>query len=361
MNQINIMQKKYYFVDVLLAHNIDNDLTYKIYSENKPTIGSVILAPLKSKHKIGIIVDLKEQVEISENKIKNILSQSIEKPLNRKIIKFLEWVSSYNCIKRGLVLKMILSQENYYFKKNQIKNEHIVNTVVKENVKLSDKQETVVKKLSKICKSNQYTTTLLDGVPGSGKTEIYFEIVREKIEENNQVLIMFPEVSLSNEFVIRLEKRFGLKPEVWHSKISPSQKKKSLDRIIKGESKIVIGARSSLFLPFPKLGLIIIDEEHDTSFKQEEQGIYHARDMSVVRATIEKIPLILVSATPSLESKYNVLLKKYHRVTLKEKYFSNLKLITKIIDMSKEKLKKDQWVSNSLKAEIESTLKVRKQ
>ena len=175
-------------------------------------------------------------------------------------------------------------------------------------MKLSDKQETVVKKLSKICKSNQYTTTLLDGVPGSGKTEIYFEIVREKIEENNQVLIMFPEVSLSNEFVIRLEKRFGLKPEVWHSKISPSQKKKSLDRIIKGESKIVIGARSSLFLPFSKLGLIIIDEEHDTSFKQEEQGIYHARDMSVVRATIEKIPLILVSATPSLESKYNVCL-----------------------------------------------------
>ena len=87
--------------------------------------------------------------------------------------------------------------------------------------------------------------------------------------------------------MIRLEKRFGLKPEVWHSKISPSQKKKSLDRIIKGESKIVIGARSSLFLPFAKLGLIIIDEEHDTSFKQEEQGIYHARDMSVVRATIE--------------------------------------------------------------------------
>ena len=109
------------------------------------------------------------------------------------------------------------------------------------------------------------------------------------------------------------------------------------------------------------MGLIIIDEEHDTSFKQEEQGIYHARDMSVVRATIEKIPLILVSATPSLESKYNVLLKKYHRVTLKEKYFSNLKLITKIIGMSKEKLKKDQWVSNSLKAEIESALKVKKQ
>ena len=131
MNQINIMQKKFYFVDVLLAHNIDNDLTYKIYSENKPTIGSVIMAPLKSKHKIGIIVEVKEQVEISENKIKNILSQSIEKPLNRKIIKFLEWVSSYNCIKRGLVLKMILSQEKYYFKKNQIKNEHIINTVVK--------------------------------------------------------------------------------------------------------------------------------------------------------------------------------------------------------------------------------------
>ncbi len=361
MNQINIMQKKNYFVDVLLAHNINNDLTYKIYTENKPMVGSIIMAPLKSKNKIGIIIDIKEQIEISESKIKNVLSVSIERPLNKKIIRFLEWVSTYNCIKRGLILKMILSQEKFYFKKKQIKNDTKVTKDYKEPIKLSDKQKIVVKKLSQICKNKQYATTLLDGVPGSGKTEIYFEIVREKIQQKYQVLIMFPEVSLSNEFVIRLEKRFGFKPEVWHSKITSSEKKKSLDRITNGEAKIVIGARSSLFLPFFNLGLIIIDEEHDNSFKQEEQGIYHARDMSVVRATIEKIPLILVSATPSLESKYNVFLKKYHRVTLEEKYFSNSKLITKIIDMSKEKLKKDQWVSDLLRSEITDALKNKKQ
>ena len=105
---------------------------------------------------------------------------------------------------------------------------------------------------------------------------------------------MFPEVSLSNEFVRRIEDRFGFSPEIWHSKITASQKKKILNRIISGEARIIVGARSALFLPYHKLGMIIIDEEHDSSYKQEEKGIYHARDMSVVKASIEKIPLLLV-------------------------------------------------------------------
>ena len=126
---------------------------------------------------------------------------------------------------------------------------------------------------------------------------------------NTQTLILFPEVSLTSEFVKRVKNHFGLDPDVWHSKISTSQKKISLDRIIKGQAKIIVGARSALFLPFKKLGLIIIDEEHDGSYKQEEKGIYQARDMSVVRASIEKIPLLLVSATPSLETSYNILKK----------------------------------------------------
>ena len=154
---------------------------------------------------------------------------------------------------------------------------------------------------------------------------------------------MFPEVSLTSDFVRRIEERFGFTPDVWHSKISASMKTKTLKNIINGTSKIIVGARSALFLPYKKLGMIILDEEHDTSYKQEEKGIYHARDMSVVKASIENIPLILTSATPSLETIFNVFKKKYHKVSIKNKFFSNVENKIKIIDMRKEKLGKDQY------------------
>ena len=158
----------------------------------------------------------------------------------------------------------------------------------------------------KIFQQRNFKPVLLDGVPGSGKTEVYFDVIKKFIKDGEQVLIMFPEVSLTGDFVNRIEERFGFSPVVWHSKISTAYKTKVLKSIIDGTSQIIIGARSSLFLPYKNLSMIVLDEEHDSSYKQEEQGIYHARDMSVVKSSIEDIPIILASATPSLETIFNL-------------------------------------------------------
>ena len=172
---------------------------------------------------------------------------------------------------------------------------------------------------------------------------------------------MFPEVSLTGDFVNRIEERFGFSPVVWHSKISTGYKTKVLKSIIDGTSQIIIGARSSLFLPYKNLSMIVLDEEHDSSYKQEEQGIYHARDMSVVKSSIEDIPIILTSATPSLETIFNVMNKKYNKVSIKNKYFNQEENEIFIVNMKKEKLKKDQWLSEKLIKEISQTLKKKQQ
>ena len=163
---------------------------------------------------------------------------------------------------------------------------------------------------------------------------------------------MFPEVSLTNDFIKRIEKRFGYLPDIWHSKITPSKKKKIIHKIISGRSQILIGTRSALFLPYKNLGMLVVDEEHDPSYKQEEKGIYSARDMAVVRASIEKFTLILVSATPSLETIYNIDQKKYFHVKLKNKFSITPEPKITVIDMKKSKLKKNNWVSDELKKTI---------
>ena len=172
---------------------------------------------------------------------------------------------------------------------------------------------------------------------------------------------MFPEVSLTGDFANRIKERFGFSPVVWHSKISTAYKTKVLKSIIDGTSQIVIGARSSLFLPYKNLSMIVLDEEHDSSYKQEEQGIYHARDMSVVKSSIEDIPIILTSATPSLETIFNVMNKKYNKVSIKNKYFNQEENEIFIVNMKKEKLKKDQWLSEKLIKEISQTLEKKQQ
>ena len=209
----------------------------------------------------------------------------------------------------------------------------------------------------KIFQQRNFKPVLLDGVPGSGKTEVYFDVIKKFIKDGEQVLIMFPEVSLTGDFVNRIEERFGFSPVVWHSKISTAYKTKVLKSIIDGTSQIIVGARSSLFLPYKNLSMIVLDEEHDSSYKQEEQGIYHARDMSVVKSSIEDIPIILASATPSLETIFNVMNKKYNKVSIKNKYFNQEENEIFIVNMKKEKLKKDQLLYERIIKEISQTFK----
>ena len=150
-----------------------------------------------------------------------------------------------------------------------------------------------------------FSASLLDGVTGSGKTETYFEAVAEALRRGKQVMILLPEIALTVQFLDRFAERFGCRPAEWHSDLSQKERKRTYRAVMKGEARVVVGARSALFLPFKELGLIIVDEEHEQAYKQEEGVIYHARDMAVVRARLENCPIVLASATPSLESFVN--------------------------------------------------------
>ncbi len=352
------MTKKQFFVNVLLAYNLSKEFTYKV--REKVEIGAIVKVPFRSKSYIGIVIEHIKKPNFINFKIKEIESVSNKLLFTKKNLKFLEWVSKYNLIERGNILKMMLPNHEIFFKDTKSKFEVNDDLHIKL-VKLNKEQLNASQYISEKLKEKRYQTIVIDGVPGSGKTEVYFKVIEDNLKLNNQVLILFPEVSLTSEFVKRIKNHFGIDPDVWHSKIKLSQKKSSLERIIKNQAKIIVGARSSLFLPFKKLGLIIIDEEHDGSYKQEEKGIYQARDMAVVRASIEKIPLLLVSATPSLETSYNISKKKYDKVTLSHKYQYVPFPKVEIIDMKKEKLKKDEWISKILRHQIEKNLEQNKQ
>ncbi|SVC52960.1 uncharacterized protein METZ01_LOCUS305814, partial [marine metagenome] len=222
-------------------------------------------------------------------------------------------------------------------------------------VKLNQDQRkaaTVIKKLL-----NQVSPPLvLEGVTGSGKTEVFFEAVETVIKKKQQVLIMVPEISLTPQLEERFLQRFGFLPDIWHSKISDKKRKNIWHRCYKGWPSIVVGARSSLFLPFKKLGLIIVDEEHDISYKQEDNIRYQARDLAIVRAQIDKASIILSSATPSLETQNNINKKKYMHVFLSSQ-FSGLELPPiELIDLQQHKLDKDKWISNKIYAELKNCL-----
>ena len=191
---------------------------------------------------------------------------------------------------------------------------------------LNAEQKDALKNLTNL--GNKFKVSVLLGLTGSGKTLVYFERIKELIKKKKQVLILIPEIFLTTQFKKRFELFFGYEPPIWHSKISKSKKKNIWHSVAKNKIKIVIGARSALFLPFEDLGLIIVDEEHDASYKQEESVIYNARDMAISRASIENIPIHLITSVPSLETYNNIKNKKYYKTELKKdmKIFPYLRL-----------------------------------
>jgi primosomal protein N' (replication factor Y) len=181
---------------------------------------------------------------------------------------------------------------------------------------LAPDQQAAAAVLRDAVKAREFSVTLLDGVTGSGKTETYLEAIAECLRQGRQSLVLLPEIALSSQWLERFERRFGVAPAVWHSDLTSRTRRTTWRAVADGMAPVVVGARSALFLPFPDLGLIVIDEEHETAFKQEEGVVYHARDMAVVRARFCAAPAVLVSATPSLETLANVEASRYRRITL---------------------------------------------
>ncbi|MBN9578936.1 MAG: primosomal protein N' [Alphaproteobacteria bacterium] len=223
-------------------------------------------------------------------------------------------------------------------------------------VPLNDEQNNAAVILRDAILAGSFRTHLLDGVTGSGKTETYFEAIAEALRQGRQSLVLLPEIALSVQFLDRFAARFGTRPAEWHSDLSQKERRRTYRAVMTGEARVVVGARSALFLPFPELGLIIADEEHEHAFKQEDGVIYHARDMAVVRARLENCPIILSSATPSIESYVNAKSGRYHWLKLPRRHGAANLPAVHAIDLRESQAEAGSWISQPLREAIAATV-----
>ncbi|MEQ9116164.1 MAG: primosomal protein N' [Rickettsiales bacterium] len=323
-------------------------------------LGQIVSITVRNKDYLGAVYLNNITSEIEENKLKSISKVFSGCILPTAIMSFIEKLSRYTLNSFGTILKMYLPNEDI------LKSKKTDEIEVKESYQfkiptLNNYQEGAFCVLRKQCEVG-YSANLLFGVTGSGKTEIYLKILEEKYKnQGGQFLILLPEIALTNNMVRRFEKRFGSRPRVWHSGATKKEKREIFSRIISGEDIIVVGARSSLFLPFKRLSLIVVDEEHDQSYKQEESPTYNARDASVLLANISNIPIILASATPSLETYNNTKNKKYNIVEVNFRHL-DVELPDVIVeDLHKAKLPIGKFLTPNLIHQIDKTLKEKKQ
>ena len=339
-------------VQVLLPKVFNFPFTYNLKTDGK--IGDLVEVPFGSKKEIGVIWK-NNYTEPDNIKIKDIRNK-IEHSIDKKLIDFIEWFSSYNIVPIGLVLKMTIGGLNKFIK---IKDDVVqIKKTKSKNFKLNQEQVDALKFLEK--GNNKFDISVLQGTTGSGKTLVYFERIKKIIEKDKQALILLPEIFLTNEFKLRFEEFFGFEPSIWHSKITPRQKRITWKGVIDNKIKVIIGARSALLLPFKKLGAIIVDEEHDASYKQDEGVIYNARDMAISRASFEKIPVHLVTSVPSVETFYNIDNKRYRHIRI-FKRFNNFPLPeTKIINLNFKKIK-NKFICDETIEHVKNYLKNKEQ
>ena len=329
---------------ILLPNIFNYPFTYESNLELK--IGDFVEVPFGKSKIIGVVWNEFENKNDKNFKIRKIIKKLEIPKLKKKTIYFLNWFAEYNIVPKGMALKLVLLSgkpvnefddkvyKDFKFKKR------------KNSFQLTKEQEN---SLQEINYSNQkFNVHVLQGTTGSGKTIVYFEALKKILQKGNQGLIMLPEIGLTSQFEKKFIEFFGFKPAIWHSGITKKNKEIIWSGIISGKVSIVIGARSSLFLPFKKLGLIIVDEEHDQSYKQDEGIIYNARDMAVSRASFENIPINLITAVPSVETYENINKGKYKISKLKQRYQNASLPNYEIINLNNTKLEKQSWLSKEI-------------
>ena len=389
-------------VGVLLPLPFNDVFDYKI--EDNPVLGELVRVSFGREVVVGAVWKLGKSSNLDDAKIKPVIERLNFPPLSPELIKFIDFVANYNMAFKGLVLKMALSVRAVFddakmttlyklsgktLAEAKLKNsdarwrvmdllkhfpytraeiakgagvgQAVIKTMIDAGVlepfqveakksfalpnanfakvNLTSEQQAAADILcAKV--GNGFSVTLIDGVTGSGKTEVYFEAVSQALQSGKQVLIMVPEISLTTQWLGRFEKRFGVKPACWHSGLGTRERIDNWIGIVENRAKVIVGARSALFLPYADLGLIVIDESHDHSFKQEDVVNYQGRDMAVVRAKMEQIPIILATATPDLETICNVESGKYDVVKLQSRFAAAQLPDIKIIDLKKDKPQK---------------------
>ena len=313
-------------VKVLLTLRINQLFSYRIkknYPKKRIRIGQVVKVDFKNKKYYGIIFSFdRKSVKI----LKYVEEIYFDIILKKELLEALNIFSNYSCNTFGSLLKLSLAGFNkntYYKLKNNTSNtKNTFRAMSSKN--LNQEQQNAVKKI-RIGNLKSFKTILLDGVTGSGKTRVYTKIIQETLEKGFQCLVLVPEIILTSQWIIEFKDEFGFEPEIYHSSISSTKRSEIWVKIALGKIELVVGTRSALFLPFYNLGLIILDEEHDSSYKQEEVVILNSRDWAVLLAKKSNCKIILSTATPSIETSYNCYIKKYTKVSL-TKRFNNTKL-----------------------------------
>lgn len=392
-------------VGVLLPLPFNEPFDYRI--DDDVELGEIVRVPFGREAQIGVVWKKGKSSKLDDAKIKPVMERINFPPLHVELMKFIEFVAAYNMAFTGLVLRMVLSVRGVFdnpkmtvlyelsgktlaeaglknsdarwrvmdflkvmpFNRQEIAagagvgqsviraliDAGVLRPVLIENkrqfappvpdfqkVKLTREQQAAADELVRKI-GNGFRVTLLNGVTGSGKTEVYFEAAAEAFRQRKQVLILVPEIGLTSQWLGRFEKRFGVKPAKWHSALGNNERVDTWKAVCQGEARIVIGARSALFLPYADLGLIVVDESHDQSFKQEDVVNYQGRDMAVMRGKYEQIPVILSTATPDLETVANVESGKYDELRLTSRYAEAVLPEIKIIDLKEDKPLRGSW------------------
>ena len=405
-------------VDVVIPVALDHAYSYRVPDEMELAPGDLVRVPLGTRECTGVVwADNATPNPRLDNRLRDVAGKLDAPALRPELRKFVDWVSAYTLSPRGMVARMALRMGEHLGpervrtgirltgpppermtaarsrvmnlladglarSKREAAHEACVSISVIDGLIDEGTLEVLELPAESVASApdpiyavpdftaaqaeagaalrgrvrDDFSVTLLDGVTGSGKTEVYFEAVAEAIARGRQSVILMPEIALTGQFLDRFAARFGVRPAEWHSELSPRLRSRTWHAVAGGEVSVVAGARSALFLPYADLGLIVVDEEHDSAYKQEDGVHYHARDMAVVRGHIAKIPVVLASATPSVETEVNARRGRYRRLHLPER-FGGVHLPTvEAIDLTRQGPPRGRFVAPRLAEAMKVTL-----
>src|ERR1700737_1293462 len=390
-------------VDVLVPVALNQTYSYRVPRGMELKPGDVVCVPLGPREVVAVVwAENATPDPRLHNRLKDVGDKLDVPPLKPELRQLVDWVANYTLSARGMVLRMCLRMgENLGAERMRLG----VRLVGEPPRRLTPARRRLIEVLSDgllhgkseaakeagvsaggidglvdegtltteamprppgdgvraLAANGSFHVALLDGVTGSGKTEVYFEAVAEVIRRGKQSLILMPEIALTGQFLDRFAQRFGVRPLEWHSELTPRTRQRNWAAISEGEAPVVVGARSALFLPYANLGLIVVDEEHDQAYKQDEGAHYHARDMAVVRAHIAKIPIVLASATPSVETEVNARKGRYQRVVLPSRFGGQHMPHIEAIDLRREGPMRGRFISPRLAEQIGFAIERREQ
>ncbi|MEI9927145.1 MAG: primosomal protein N' [Sphingomonas sp.] len=394
-------------------------LDYRVPAGMQVEPGTIVIAPLGPRQIAGVVWEAERlpAEEVGDNRLRNLIAVADAPPVPAPVRRLIEWAANYYLAPLGSVLRMALSSSAAFEDAPTVVEYRATGLVpdrltpqraqalarigerqglVRELAAIADVSETVIRGLVKAGAIEAVTVDtgtpyplpdplfappdltddqadaasilrqaigaetfqpfLLDGVTGSGKTEVYFEGVAAALAAGRQSLVLLPEIALTEPFLTRFAARFGCQPVAWHSGLRQSQRRRARRAIASGEAMVTVGARSALFLPYPNLGLIVVDEAHETSFKQEDGVHYHARDVAVMRGKFEQCPVVLASATPAIETRHQVELGRYEELKLPGRYGAAELPRIEAIDLIAEPPERGRWLAPRLVLAIDETL-----